>query len=99
MSDVLEPDDPAGGGCCYTHVTLASGITQGAILARGQDVGDVVEVPGIPPHLHFAIAERRGGTNFGIDIFDLLIASANSSDVARLTFFQHGRPPDSVFPV
>jgi hypothetical protein len=40
-----------------------------------QDVGDVVEVPGIPPHLHFAIAERRGGTNFRIDIFDLLIVS------------------------
>jgi|AntDryMetagUQ255_1029468.scaffolds.fasta_scaffold01784_2 hypothetical protein len=44
-------------------------------------------------------AERRGGSNFGVDIYDLLLESANTSDVARLTFFQDGNPPESIFPI
>jgi len=98
-NDNLDPDAAGGVGCYYTHVTLAGGITEGAFIARGDDIGEVIEVGGIPPHLHFAIAERRGGTNFGINIFNWLLESANTQDVARLTFSQDGQPPQIVFPI
>ncbi len=95
VSAELDPNAPGGVGCYYTHVTLGEGITENAIITRGQVVGEVVEVPGIPAHLHFAIAERRSGTNFGVDIFDLLLATANTSDVLTLTFSQDGSAPSS----
>jgi murein DD-endopeptidase MepM/ murein hydrolase activator NlpD len=89
----LDPNAAGGVGCYYTHVTLAPGITEGALVPRGEVVGEVIGVPGIPPHLHFAIAERRGGTNFGIDIYQLLLATAGTTDVTTLTFTQDGSPP------
>jgi murein DD-endopeptidase MepM/ murein hydrolase activator NlpD len=85
VSDVLDPDAPDGAGCYYTHVSLGPGITENALISRGDVVGEIVEVPAIPPHLHFAIAERRGGVNHGIDIFDLLVETAGSADVMTLT--------------
>lgn len=97
-NDDLDPDGPGGVGCYYTHLTLPEGMTEGTMIARGDAIGEIIEAGGIPPHLHFAIAERRGGKNFGIDIFDLLLESANTEDVARLTFSQDGSPPRVVFP-
>lgn len=94
----LEPDAPDGAGCFYTHVTLAPAIAEGALVARGDDIGEVIEVSGIAPHLHLAIAERRAGTNFGIDIFEHMIATANTTGATRLTFFADGRPPEIGVP-
>ena len=72
---------------------------RGRLHRAATTIGEVIEVGGIPPHLHFAIAERRGGTNFGINIFNWLLESANTQDVARLTFSQDGQPPQIVFPI
>ena len=99
-TDVLDPAAPGGVGGYYTHVKhLASGITEGAFISRGDEIGKVVKVPGIASHLHFAIAERRNGTNFGINIFRWLLESRNSTELARLTFLQNGQPPQIEFPV
>lgn len=71
---------------------------EGTVIARGDAIGEVIEVGGMPPHLHFAIAERRGGTNFGIRIFDWLLESSNTEDVALVTFSRDGSAPQIVFP-
>ena len=85
---LLHPRDPRARHCGG----------QLALVARGDDIGEVIEVSGIAPHLHFAIAERRAGTNFGIDIFEHLIATANTTGATRLTFFADGRPPEIGVP-
>ena len=95
-SNVLVAGAPGGVGMFYTHIEIAHGIAQGADVVRGQLIGRVVENAGTAPHLHFAIAERREGTNFGVNIYDLLRAMANHPGTRILTFFQDGRPPQEA---
>jgi hypothetical protein len=95
-SDVLVPDAPGGVGCFYTHVDLGPGIAEGATIARGDVVGNIVESSGIPTHLHFATAERIGGVNHGVNIYDLLLSDTFASEAATLAFSQDGSPPQVV---
>jgi murein DD-endopeptidase MepM/ murein hydrolase activator NlpD len=95
-SDVLQVGAPGGVSCFYTHIDLAPRTTEGARVVRGQVLGSVLEAPDIPPHLHFAIAERIAGRAVGVDIFERLVDTANTPTVTRLTFFQDGRPPESA---
>jgi murein DD-endopeptidase MepM/ murein hydrolase activator NlpD len=90
---VLVAGAPGGVGMYYTHIDVAPGIALGADVVRGQLIGHVVENAPTAPHLHFAIAERRGGTNFGVNIYELLKTMANQPGTRTLTFFQDGRPP------
>jgi murein DD-endopeptidase MepM/ murein hydrolase activator NlpD len=92
-SAALNPDDPGGVGLFYTHIDVQPVIDAGADVVRGQVIGTVVGNPPTAPHLHFAIAERRGGQNFGVDIFQVLVEMANKPDLRTLSFFQDGSPP------
>jgi murein DD-endopeptidase MepM/ murein hydrolase activator NlpD len=81
----LNPSAGDGIGCYYTHLTLGSGITEGALVTRGQVMGEIVAVPNIASHLHFAIGVRTSENYVGINIYETLKATANTSDVTTLT--------------
>jgi murein DD-endopeptidase MepM/ murein hydrolase activator NlpD len=80
----------------YTHVDLAPSIAQDATVSRGQVLGNLVAVAGTPPHLHFALAERSGGENVGVDVVALLLRTADTPTITTLAFFQDGRPPQEA---
>jgi murein DD-endopeptidase MepM/ murein hydrolase activator NlpD len=86
----LDPSAGDGVGCYYTHVSLASGITENAMVAREQVVGEVVAVAGIPSHLHFAVGVRTNENYTGVNIYETLKATANTSDVTTLTISAGG---------
>lgn len=81
----LDPSAGDGIGGYYTHLSLGPGITEGAIITRGQLMGHVVAVAGIPPHLHFALGVRTSEKYVGVNIFELLDATGNTSGVKTIT--------------
>lgn len=91
----LHPDDPDGVGVFYTHLTsLTPAVFAGAHLTRGEVIGHVSAAS--PPHLHIALAERRGGTNFGVNLYALFQITVNTSREMTVRFFQNGDPPEPL---
>lgn len=90
---VLNSDDPGGVGAFYTHLTsLTPGVATGAHITRGQVIGHISAAS--PPHLHLALAERRGGTNFGVNLYALFQLTINTTRETTVRFFQNGDPPE-----
>ncbi|MFD5555060.1 M23 family metallopeptidase [Streptomyces sp. NPDC127068] len=86
----LVPTAPGGVGIFYTHLQADPGIAIGVTVHRGDPIGSVVSFPGVPVHLHCAIAERRGGTNFGVDLYADFKATINSTTEMNVLFPQDG---------
>ncbi|MDX6743836.1 hypothetical protein [Actinocorallia sp. A-T 12471] len=63
----------------------------GGRIKRGELMG--VVVASSPPHLHLALAERRGGDNFGVDLYGFFRTHINSAMPTAVKFFQNGTPP------
>ncbi|MEV0360823.1 M23 family metallopeptidase [Nocardia sp. NPDC050697] len=87
----LDPNASGGVGIFYTH--LSSPLSIGDVVSRGDVIGTVVQFGEIPAHLHVALAERRGGTNFGVNLYSTFKATVNSSTVMVVNFKQNGSPP------
>ncbi|MFD4907019.1 peptidoglycan DD-metalloendopeptidase family protein [Kitasatospora purpeofusca] len=87
----LDPNDPGGVGIFYTHLQADSSVSIGASIARGSVIGTISS--GTPSHLHFALAERRGGTNFGVNLYSAFKAGINTTTVMTVRFPQDGSPP------
>ncbi len=90
------PNNMMGG--FYTHITnVPPGLTIGSVVCRGDFLGEVFAFAGIPPHLHLALVEivggLPGGQYHGVDLYRHFLDSANTSDVATVTFAQDGTPP------
>jgi murein DD-endopeptidase MepM/ murein hydrolase activator NlpD len=90
--DGLDPSAPDGVGAYYTHVTLDPAITEGTTVDIGQIIGDVVEVAGIPPHVHLAIAVRTADRYTGVDIYEQLEDTAGTTDPFTLVLSDDGTP-------
>ncbi|MFI6959873.1 M23 family metallopeptidase [Nocardia sp. NPDC050408] len=92
----LDPNAPGGVGGFYTHLTTV-GIAIGTAVTRGQVLGAIVSFGGIPRHLHLAIAERRDGTNFGVDLYQAFKDTINSATLIDIEFQQNGNSPSVTF--
>ncbi|MEU9608909.1 M23 family metallopeptidase [Streptomyces sp. NPDC048057] len=90
----LNPDDPGGVGIFYTHLQADPSIFIGATIARGSVIGTISA--GNPSHLHFALAERRGGTNFGVNLYSAFQGRINTTAIMTVEFPQNGSPPTIV---
>jgi murein DD-endopeptidase MepM/ murein hydrolase activator NlpD len=87
----LDPTARDGVGGFYTHFDLEPGIAAGSEITRGQQIGRVVAVAGIPSHVHFAIAVRTNEVYTGANIYEQLKAMSNTSDVRSLTLSDGAR--------
>ncbi len=81
-------------GAFYTHITdVPANLAAGSTIARGDFLGRVLAFAGISPHLHLALVEIIGGQYKGVDLYDWFLRTANTSDLAMVTFFQDPNTP------
>ncbi|GAB2816966.1 hypothetical protein GCM10022221_13550 [Actinocorallia aurea] len=93
-TDELDPDAPGGVGAFYTHFKdLTEHVVPGGMISRGELMGVVVAAQ--PPHLHLALAERRNGDNFGVDLYEFFRTNINVAEPTSVKFFQDGSPPQA----
>ncbi|MGW0191160.1 peptidoglycan DD-metalloendopeptidase family protein [Streptomyces sp. NPDC003362] len=90
----LDPEDSGGVGIFYTHLQADSSIFIGASIARGSVIGTISAAN--PSHLHFALAERRGGTNFGVNLYSAFKSGINTTTIMTVEFPQNGSQPTVV---
>jgi hypothetical protein len=86
----LDPAARDGVGGYYTHIALEPGIGIGSELSRGQLVGSVVAVQGIPSHLHYAMGVRTNESYTGVNLYADLQAMSNTADVRSFTLSDGG---------
>lgn len=96
------PNDLMGG--FYTHLAdLPPGLGVGSRISRGDYLGTVHRVGGIPPHLHLALVEIIGGApggqykGFDLYTFFLAMQSSDPSTVVPVQFWQDGTPPEPLW--
>lgn len=88
--------DNDGMGAFYTHFkALPDGLQPGSQIARGDALGQVIDVPG-STHLHLALVEIINGEYHGVDLYNQFLSTAGTSDVFTVTFPQDGVTPPSV---